>query len=124
MEMRFLMTGCVFALALALGGCGGGGGNVDLASASSQTRLLPTHITPDGRITSTCAFNPTCSGNPYAPFIIYSDPAPPDRTTLSGIVRLQARGIEMANIELLPVAGYLPRYGIFGFSRDKFRRLA
>lgn len=107
-------------LGLLVAGCGGSGSDLADAGPKGTNALLPTHITVDGRMTSTCMFNPTCSGNPYAPFIVFNDPAPPDGATLSGIVRLQARGIDMANVELLPATGYLPKYGFFGLSRDQF----
>lgn len=118
METKSLITGGAIVLLLALTGCGGE--DADVAGTNAGPKLLPTYITSDGRIVSTCAFNAFCSGNPYAPFIVYNDPAPPDGTTLSGIVRLQARGIEMGNVELLPGTGYMPRYGTYGLSRDKF----
>ena len=129
MESRLALKRSAAILALALAGCGGGDADMAAGSntgsntgsgANGATKLLPTHITVDGRITSTCALNPFCSGNPYAPFTVWDDPAPPDGATLGGILRLQVRGIEIANVELLPGAGYLPRYGTFGLSRDKF----
>lgn len=107
-------------IGLLAAGCGGSGDDSASAGPQGTTALRPTHITVDGRMTSTCMFNPTCSGNPYAPFNVFNDPAPPNGATLSGIIRLQARGIEMANVELLPATGYIPKYGVFGLSRDQF----
>lgn len=118
MEARHLLASSMATVALLLTGCGGD--DADVADASGETKLLPTHITSDGRLTSTCALDPACSGNPYAPFVVYSTPQPPDGARLSGIVRLQARGIAMENVELLPSTGYTPRYGKFGLSRDRF----
>jgi hypothetical protein len=113
------LAGWMFAFALA--GCGGGGGDgMDTAAAGGESKMLPTIISSDGRLANSCSYSAPCSGNPYAPFIVYRDTQPPDGTILSGIVRLQVRGHEMANVELLPSTGFLPRYGVFGLSRDKF----
>lgn len=108
----------VAGIALLIAGCGGGDGT-GMPVASSSTQLQPTVITVDGRLLNSCSFSTGCTGNPYAPFTVYSDPQPPSGTTLSGFVRLQVRGIELGNVELLPATGYLPRYGVFRLSRDK-----
>lgn len=100
-----------------LAACGGGDG--EIVTGSTKSTLLPTIITSDGRLLNTCSFNVACSGNPYAPFVVRQDPLPPDGATLSGFVRLQVRGIDLANVELLPASGYLPRHGVFRISRDK-----
>jgi hypothetical protein len=105
-------------MALLVAGCGGGDGT-GIDGAPSTTRLQPTVITVDGRLLNSCSFSTGCTGNPYAPFTVYNDPQPPAGTTLSGFVRLQVRGIELGNVELLPATGYLPRYGVFRLSRDK-----
>src|SRR5690606_24216820 len=44
--------------------------------------------------------------------------APEDGAQLSGIVRLEVRGVQMENVELLPASGYLPRHGVFKVSED------
>jgi len=97
----------------------GGGGSADFEMDSSQTtRLRPTVITSEGRLLSSCSESPECSGNPFAPFFAASTVAPADGTTISGVVRLEVRGNNMANVELLPGSGYLPRYGVFRISGD------
>jgi hypothetical protein len=97
----------------------GGGGSADFGVDSSQTtRLRPTVITSEGRSLNSCSESPECSGNPYAPFFAASTVAPPDGVTISGVVRLEVRGNKMANVELLPGSGYLPRYGVFRISGD------
>ena len=106
------------AMALLLAACGGG--NVDVASSSSApTQLRPTVWTSEGRAFSSCSLSPACSGNPYAPFFASSTVAPSNGATLSGIVRLELRGNEMANVELLPGSGYMPRYGVFNITGDR-----
>lgn len=103
-------------LALAVASCGGDGSGI--ASPTGAT-LQPTVYTSQGRILNSCAFSPACSGNPYAPFSVIQDPMPVDGAVLSGVVRLQARGIDLANVELLPGTGYAPRLGVFAISQDK-----
>lgn len=95
------------------------GGEADVTDTATGIQLRPTIWTFDGRALNTCSFHPVCSGNPYAPFIVRQDLMPPDGTTMSGFVRLQAHGIELANVELLPGTGYTPRLGVFKISRDK-----
>lgn len=104
--------------AVLLAACGGGTPDLGLTSTST-TQLRPTVWTSEGRAFNSCSLSPECSGNPYAPFFARSTVAPPSGATLSGIVRLEVRGNEMANVELLPGTGYLPRYGVFNITGDR-----
>lgn len=45
--------------------------------------------------------------------------APVDGATISGLVYLEVRGSDMANVELLPATGYTPKYATFAISSDK-----
>lgn len=45
--------------------------------------------------------------------------APPSGAVISGITRLEVRGQNMANVELLPATGYTPRLGVFNVSTDR-----
>lgn len=45
--------------------------------------------------------------------------APGHGEVLSGPTRLEVRGTNLANVELLPASGYLPRYGVFSISADR-----
>ena len=132
MEQRKMLisvkTFAAAGLILSLVACGGGGGSpgigsaeiADSGGAASQAKLRPTVITSEGRaLFSTCALSPACSGNPLAPFFALAPVAPPDGATVSGIVRIEVRGNEMENIELLPGSGYLPRLGVFRMTGDK-----
>ncbi|RZI40623.1 hypothetical protein EGT07_21965 [Herbaspirillum sp. HC18] len=104
------------ATALLLAACSGGG---TMDAGSAGTLLMPTVYTSDGRILNSCSLIPACSGNPYAPFFASATVAPADGAVLSGIVRIEVRGNEMANDELLPATGYLPRLGVFRITGDK-----
>lgn len=44
--------------------------------------------------------------------------APADKEEISGVVRLEVRGAQMANVELLPENGYTPKLGVFKVSED------
>ncbi|HJV84940.1 MAG TPA: hypothetical protein VJ698_05655 [Noviherbaspirillum sp.] len=105
-----------FVLIMLLAACGGDGGS---GAGVSVARLLPTVWTSEGRALNSCSFSPGCSGNPYAPFFASASMAPTDGATLNGVVRLEVRGNEMANIELLPASGYTPRLGVFNITGDK-----
>lgn len=106
--------------AMLLAACGGGSPDMGAAtSATPATQLRPTVWTSEGRSFNSCSLSPACSGNPYAPFFASATVAPPNGATLSGIVRLEVRGNEMANVELLPGSGYLPRYGVFRITGDR-----
>lgn len=102
-----------------LAACGGGGSAESASHAGQTTQLRPTVWTPEGRAFNSCALSPACSGNPYAPFFAQASMAPADRAAVSGIVRIELHGNELANVELLPASGYLPRYGVFKISGDK-----
>lgn len=105
--------------AMLLAACGGGG-SADVASDSSQTtQLRPTVWTSEGRAFNSCSLSPECSGNPYAPFFANVSMAPADSASLSGVVRIEVRGNEMQNVELLPASGYAPRYGVFNITGDR-----
>lgn len=123
---RSLKALCAAALAASLAAslvaCGGGSGSSASASegsGSSGSVLLPTGYTSEGRIYNTCILSPGCSGNPYAPFNASVSTAPAAGTTLSGIVRIEVRGYDMQNVELLPDSGYMPRLGVFRITGDK-----
>jgi hypothetical protein len=114
-------------IVLMLAACGGGDVN-DLASSNgangtggSSTQLRPTVYTSEGRIFNSCSLSPACSGNPYAPFFAGATAAPANGATVSGIVRIEINGNEIANAELLPASGYTPRFGIFNITGDKTR---
>lgn len=112
--LRHLNPIPAFALLVLLAACGGGSGtNVSI------TRLLPTIWTSEGRAINSCSLSPSCSGNPYAPFFASLSMAPANGATLSGVVRLEVRGNEMANIELLPAGGDTPRLGVFNITGDR-----
>ncbi|NEX62370.1 hypothetical protein [Noviherbaspirillum galbum] len=55
------------------------------------------------------------------PFTARIAAAPPDGSSLSGIVRLEVEGSALANAELLPERGYLPRLGVFILNEDGTR---
>ncbi|SNS88738.1 hypothetical protein SAMN06265795_108133 [Noviherbaspirillum humi] len=111
----------IFGTTLALTGCGGGGESpaASAGSPSGVTILSPTVYSTEGRPLNSCSFDARCSNNPYAPYTVFANPMPPDGSVLSGFVRLQVRGIDLGNVELLPASGYLPRYGVFTLSQDK-----
>lgn len=88
-------------------------------SSSSGATLLPTVYTSEGRTVNSCVLSPGCSGNPYAPFTASVSMAPAAGATLSGIVRIEVRGYDMQNVELLPASGYTPRLGVFNITGDK-----
>jgi hypothetical protein len=104
--------------ALLLAACGGGSSD-PVSNSPSTTQLRPTVWTSEGRSFNSCSLDPVCSGNPFAPFFASSTVAPPNGATVSGVVRLEVRGNEMVNVELLPGSGYLPRYGIFNITGDR-----
>lgn len=104
--------------AMLLAACGGGSADFE-SNVTSTPQLRPTVWTSEGRSFNSCSLSPACSGNPYAPFFASSTVAPPNGATISGIVRLEVRGNEMANVELLPGSGYLPRYGVFRITGDR-----
>lgn len=104
-------------LIMLLGACGGG----DTGNTATASRLLPTVYTSEGRPLNTCSLDPRCSGVPTAPFFANVSMAPANGATLSGIVRLEVQGNQMANVELLPASGYLPRLGVFNITGDQTR---
>lgn len=105
-------------LVVLLGACGGGNEDAGSASTEGVTRMLPTFWTPEGRYFNSCNLSPGCSGNPYAPYRATISAAPPEGAVLSGMVRLEVHGYQMANVELLPASGYLPRLGVFNITGD------
>jgi hypothetical protein len=120
-----LKAASAFSVVLLLGSCGGGG-DADTATIAdgssgggSISQARPTVFTSEGRSYNSCAENPVCSGNPYAPFTVYETSAPTDGAVISGVVRIQVRGIDMANVELLPSGSYTPIYGKFNVTGDK-----
>lgn len=53
------------------------------------------------------------------PFTATVTMAPPHGAIVKGIVRLEVRGSGLANVELLPASGYVPRLGVFNVSADR-----
>lgn len=106
-------------LLMLLGACGGGGSSGGGDEGVPSTRVLPTVITAEGRLLNSCSFVAACSGNPLAPFFSAVTMAPAEGASLSGLVRIEVRGNEMANVELLPATGYLPRVGVFNITGDR-----
>ena len=106
------------AVAVLLAACGGGSPDVG-TNSSPSSQLRPTVWTSEGRSFNSCSLSPACSGNPYAPFFANMPTAPANGATVSGVVRIELRGNEMANVELLPASGYLPRYGVFNITGDR-----
>jgi len=51
-------------------------------------------------------------------FVAVTDAAPGDNAVVRGITRITVRGNRLANVELLPATGYLPRLGVFNVSAD------
>lgn len=105
-------------LVMLLSACGGGG-NADIGTSSAGTQTRPTVWTVEGRYFNSCDLSPGCSGNPYAPFFSYVSAAPANGATLSGKVRIELRGNEMANAELLPASGYMPIHASFNITPDR-----
>lgn len=116
---RSLQFLTIFGLATLVAACGGGDGAPDLGASGGATTLKPTYYTSEGRAINTCVLSPGCSGNPLAPFFVGATTAPAAGATLSGVVRLEVQGFDLYNVELVPGAGYLPRYGIFNISGDR-----
>jgi hypothetical protein len=116
---RSLLIAALAGAALLLAACGGGGSPDFASNPLDSTQLRPTVITSEGRLFNSCMLSPGCSGNPYAPFFAQTSMAPADGAALSGIVRIEVSGNELANVELLPASGYLPRYGVFNITADK-----
>lgn len=59
-----------------------------------------------------------------APFSAAATVAPADGATLTGVIALEVRGGSLANVELLPAAGYAPRWGIFSMTNGTVAQLA
>lgn len=59
------------------------------------------------------------SAPPPAAFAAAVTAAPADGALLSGVTRLEVRGAGMANVELLPAAGFSPRLAVFNVSADR-----
>jgi hypothetical protein len=53
------------------------------------------------------------------PFPGITATAPLGGATIGGVTRLEVRGQDMVNVELLPAAGYTPRMGVFNVSVDR-----
>lgn len=102
-------------MAILLGACGGNGSE----DVAPQTRVLPTVITSEGRALNSCSLIPECSGNALAPFFASVTMAPASGAAVSGLVRIEVHGNEMANVELLPANSYTPRLGVFNITGDK-----
>lgn len=49
---------------------------------------------------------------------VVDETAPTDNVNVQGITRITVRGNRMANVELLPASGYLPRLGVFNVAPD------
>ncbi|HEY8607826.1 MAG TPA: hypothetical protein VIM12_11995 [Noviherbaspirillum sp.] len=117
---RSLQVLSTIGLATLLAACGGGGGpDIDAGGGGGGTSLRPTVYTLEGRTLNSCSLDPVCSGNPLAPFFAGVSQAPAAGATVSGVVRLEVRGNDLYNVELLPANSYLPRYGIFNITGDR-----
>lgn len=110
---------CAVGAALTFSACGGGSEDATSTTTAASPQLLPTVITSQGRLLNSCTLSPACSGNPYAPFVVFADTFPAEGAVLRGFVQLQIRGNALANAELLPASGYLPRRGVFRISQDR-----
>lgn len=117
MILKRLTVVPALSLVMLLGACGGG----ESADIETTTQLRPTVYTPEGRILNSCSLDPRCSGVPTAPFFANVSMAPANGATLSGVVRLEVRGNEMANVELLPANSYTPKLGVFNITGDTTR---
>lgn len=107
------------ALAALLAACGGGGSSDTGAGSGNGATLRPTVYTSEGRALNSCSLDPACSGNPLAPFSVRLAMAPAAGATIGGVVRIELRGNDLYNVELLPASGYQPRYGVFNISGDR-----
>ena len=56
--------------------------------------------------------------SPIGGFTALVETAPADNAIVQGRTRITVRGNRMANVELLPASGYLPRLGVFNVSPD------
>lgn len=130
MQLPHTCLGRLLALVSCAGliACGGGqnadirlDSGMDGGTGGSASTFMPTVYTTEGRALQSCMLDPACSGNPLAPFFANASMAPADGATVSGLVRLEVSGNELANVELLPATGYMPRLGIFNRSGDKTR---
>jgi hypothetical protein len=79
-----------------------------ILSFSSETNAVNA---VDAPLTPAQAAAPTFSAQVSA--------APANGASLSGDVRLEVRGSNLQNVELLPASGYTPRLGVFNISPDK-----
>jgi hypothetical protein len=52
-------------------------------------------------------------------FSVTSINAPGNGTVMTGTRRLEVYGTELANVELLPATGYIPRLGVFNITPDR-----
>ena len=98
---RSLNALLTLSLAFLLGACGGGGESSGGVANSGGT-----------------ATNGETGASVTAPFSSEVAMAPAEEAELSGMVRLEVRGSKMANVELLPANGYLPRHGVFKVKED------
>mgnify|MGYP003575377924 CR=1 FL=1 len=122
MELRASIVSPLLAgmLLMVLSACGGGGSG-DSGMAKETAATLPTIFTSEGRPLNSCGLEPACSGNPLAPFFANVTVAPPDGAIVSRTVRVEISGNSIANAELLPARGYLPRMGVFNITGDRTR---
>lgn len=117
---RSLQVLTTIGLATMLAACGGGdGADLSVGSGGGGSTFRPTVYTSEGRALNSCSLDPACSNNPLAPFFANVSQAPAAGATLSGVVRLEVRGNDLYNVELLPANSYLPRYGIFNITGDR-----
>ncbi len=117
-NLKAVLAICLVAL---LSACGGGDTDIGTGNSPASSQLRPTVFTSEGRAINSCSLSPGCSGNPYAPFFANVTMAPADGASVSGIVRLEVSGNDMANVELLPANGYTPRFGVFNITGDHTR---
>jgi hypothetical protein len=130
MKLQLSCSGRLLAVIsmVVLVACGGGhsgdsdaDGGVAGSTDQGTAAFRPTVFTSEGRTLNSCSLEPACSGNPLAPFFVNASMAPADGATVSGVVRVEISGNQMANVELLPATGYTPRLGVFNRSADNTR---
>lgn len=94
------------SISVTLAACGGGGEGTPQGSLSSNDRTAQISQSGDS------------GANVPMPFSAEVSMAPDNGEEISGIVRLEVRGAQMVNVELLPESGYTPKHGVFEVSED------
>ena len=98
--------------------------NSRLVSAAGASFRISAFNAPAGQPAAEIVAMPARTwnvSNPPSPtggFTAVVDSAPSDNVNVQGITRITVRGNRMANVELLPASGYLPRLGVFNVAPD------